>query len=271
MLKRRRLVYKRPWPLSLAQWIKRFTPPIRLHRVSGFAPRRAPSPPSTAGLPYRMIQCGPKMKLIFLLLICAAIIIFPVWFIEVKYDTTLSTIAKTEAKKIVEEAFLKGVADVQAALSKEKKQVAFMHKDQQGRIAGISFDSHAEGKIYQILTDRILHELKDSQDRELHISLGKIAESSILSDFGPNIPLDIWIEGSPHVTLTTKVEQSGINTTLVNILIHAEIEISTLLPFAKEHFTVKFDYPIIRELVVGEVPSIMPDGTKTKPIPLVPN
>ncbi|MFC7442199.1 sporulation protein YunB [Laceyella putida] len=270
MLKRRRFLFRRPWPFSL-KWIKQLAQPIRLRRASGFATRKIAPPPTPSGHPIRMGSRGWRVKLFLLVLIFLVICAFPLWLIESQFEPTLATIAKTEAKKIVQQAFLKGVEDIQQSLNKEKKQVAYLHKDQQGRIAGISFDSHAEGMIYQTLTNRILHELKESQDRELHISLGKIAESSILSDFGPSIPLEVWIEGSPHVTLTTKMEETGINTTMVNILVHADIEISTLMPFAKEHFAVKFDYPIIRELVVGEVPSIMPDANKTKTIPLVPS
>jgi sporulation protein YunB len=199
-----------------------------------------------------------KIKWFLLFFIFCILFILLMWMVESTLKPTLLVIAKTEAKNNAQAAFLKGIEEIQSTLKEDFSKVAYLHKDKQGHIVGISFDGQAEGMIYKVVAQKIQAQLSQSQYRRAQIPLGKILNSSLLSDYGPRIPLNIWMEGSPHITLLSNVESKGINTTMIHILIHANIQLATLMPFNEEHFPVEFDYPIVRELVVGDVPNFYP-------------
>jgi sporulation protein YunB len=199
-----------------------------------------------------------KIRWFLLFFIFCILFILLMWMVESTLKPTLLVIARTEAKNKAQEAFLKGIEEIQGSVKEDLNKVAYLHKDKRGHIVGISFDGQAEGMIYKIVAQKIQAQLSQSQDRRVQIPLGKILNSSLLSDYGPRIPLNIWMEGSPHITLLSNVESKGINTTMIHILIRADIQLATLMPFNEEHFPVAFDYPIVRELVVGEVPNFYP-------------
>ncbi|MBA4601787.1 sporulation protein YunB [Thermoactinomyces mirandus] len=163
-------------------------------------------------------------------------------------------LAEEEARKTAQKAFLKGIEEMQ----KKVKPVATLQVDKQDRIVGVSFNSQLESKAYQVVTERILKELNKEENREIHITLGEIMQSNIFADVGPEIPIQIWVEGTPHVTFSSSIEGKGINTTMITVNLEAEIKMRSLLPLTDEHYTLKFNQPVARQVIVGEVPNFYP-------------
>jgi sporulation protein YunB len=138
--------------------------------------------------------------------------------------------------------------------------VATLQVDKQDRIVGVSFNSQMEAKAYQVVTGQILKELNKEENRVIHISLGEMMQSNIFADVGPEIPVQIWVEGTPHVTFSSSIEGKGINTTMITVNLEATIKMRSLLPLTDEHYTLKFDQPIARQVIVGDVPNFYPFG-----------
>jgi sporulation protein YunB len=175
-------------------------------------------------------------------------------FVNHQLKPVLVSLAEEEAKKTAQKAFLKGIEEMQQKVN----PVATLQVDKQNRITGVQFNSQMEAKAYQVVTQRILKELSKDENRMKHISFGKILQSSIFADLGPDIPVHIWVEGTPHVTFTSSIEGKGINTTLITVNLQAVIEMQSLLPLTNEHYTLKFNQPIARQVIVGEVPDFYP-------------
>lgn len=182
-------------------------------------------------------------------------------FLNHQLKPTIMALAEEEAKKTAQRAFLKGIEEMQQKVN----PVATLQVDKQNRITGVHFNSQMEAKAYQVVTQRILKELNKDENRQQHISLGRILQSSIFANMGPNIPIHIWVEGTPHVTFTSSIEGKGINTTLITVNLQAEIEMRSLLPLTNKHYTLKFNQPIARQVIVGEVPNFYPFGLNSNP------
>lgn len=176
---------------------------------------------------------------------------------------TIIVLAEEEARKAAQEAFLKAIEEMQ----KRVNPVATLQVDKQDRIVGVSFNSKMESKAYQVVTEQILKELNKEENREIHISLGKIMQSNIFADVGPKIPIQIWVEGTPHVTFSSSIEGKGINTTMITVNLEAAIQMRSLLPLTDEHYTLKFNQPIARQVIVGEVPNFYPFGLDSQNLP----
>jgi sporulation protein YunB len=189
-----------------------------------------------------------------------SIFIFLVWAFDRELEPMLRAVAQEEAKKIAQHAFSNGIDEMQKALNGHLHPIATLQKDSQGHIAGVSFNTQTEAAIYKIVSEQLLNELDKTKEYNMKLSLGEIAQSSILSDYGPEIPLKLWIEGSPHVTFSSEIVSRGINTTQVNIYLNADIEVKTLLPITKDQFHLKFNQPLAQQVIVGEVPDFYPIG-----------
>ncbi len=172
-------------------------------------------------------------------------------------------LAEEEARKTAQKAFLKAIEEMQ----KKVNPVATLQVDKQDRIVGVSFNSQMESKAYQVVTEQILKELSKKENQEIHISLGKILQSNIFADVGPEIPVKVWVEGTPHVTFSSSIEGKGINTTMITVNLEAAIQMRSLLPLTDEHYTLKFNQPIARQVIVGEVPNFYPFGLDSRDSP----
>lgn len=159
---------------------------------------------------------------------------------------------------MAQEAFTYAVEEAQGLFEHEQKNVVYFQKNNQGNIVGASLDPKVEAEFYQIVSKRVLEELQHSRDRKFHISLGKLLQSSILSDYGPDVPVEIWLEGSPHLSMKSNIRTTGINNTMLEVTVQAEIEMGILNPYSEDHISTHYEQPIIRQLIVGDVPGFYP-------------
>lgn len=161
--------------------------------------------------------------------------------------------AKTEVKKIAQEAILEGI-EKQKELGNDLNQLVKVEKKQNGETSFIQIDSKVQADIYTHAVSGIYKKLKQLKDRPIEISLGQIWQSELFADHGPYIPLEIWPKGAPKVTLIPKSESQGINMVMVTLNMHVRVEMGVLVPFSEEVMTVESEYPIVQALLVGDVP-----------------
>ncbi|WP_309485156.1 sporulation protein YunB [Thermoactinomyces daqus] len=198
-----------------------------------------------------------------MIIILFSFLIFSLWNLERELEPILRAIAQEEAKKIAQHAFSNGIEQMQKALNGRLQPIATLQTDHQGKIAGVSFNTQTEAAIYKIVSEKLLEELDKTREYSVKLSLGEITQSSILSDYGPELPLKLWIEGSPHVTFSSEIVSRGINTAQVNIYLNADIEVKTLLPLTKDRLHLKFNQPLAQQVIVGDVPDFYPIGIDT--------
>ncbi|WP_168188796.1 sporulation protein YunB [Thermoflavimicrobium daqui] len=254
LVRRRKFLFFHHWWKLRNNWKFRFRNKPPIHQHSSGTYRKFP-----------LIKLRFR-KSIILIFIFSVILFISFWIGENHLQPSLKVIAKTKVKTVAQKAFLKGIHTMNKELNSTKNQLIFLQKDKEGRIIGASFNSQAEVLIYNRVTESIMKELHKSENHIIKMSLGEVVRSSILSDIGMELPLNIWVEGVPHVVLTSKIESSGINTSLVIVYLQAEIDMGVLIPFTEEHFKVKFSQPIVRQIIVGDVPSYFPPAQPILPI-----
>lgn len=190
---------------------------------------------------------------VFLFLLLMVIFLF-IWMMEKQLQPILMTIAKTEVKRIAQDAMLEGIREVEERMQEDLNQVMYFEQDQQGRISYIRFHPRIQAQIYKQVTESVSNKLKSLEEKKVRITIGQIFESKIFADRGPDLSIQMWPKGSSHVNLTPKLEAQGINMVMVTLYIHVQTEMGMIVPFTEQTIPVDFHYPIAQTLVVGEVP-----------------
>jgi sporulation protein YunB len=183
-----------------------------------------------------------------------AILFQVLWMIEKHLHPMLVVIAKTEVKKIAQEAMLAGVRDVERSLAGELGQVMTVEKGSDGRITFVKIDPRIQAKIYEQMAGRLMERMDHLDQHEIGITVGQILQSNIFSDYGPDIPIQLWPKGAPKVNLEPEMKAQGINMVMVTLHLRVHAEMGMIVPFSEESFPVDFEYPIAQAVVVGEVP-----------------
>ena len=72
--------------------------------------------------------------------------------------------------------------------------------------------------------------LKDSENFKEAIPIGQALDSTMLSSFGPRVPIRFQPIGDVQVELSTRKQDAGINMVLVEVYIKIKTELSVFIP-----------------------------------------
>jgi sporulation protein YunB len=214
-----------------------------------------------------------KKSKIYIVCFCVFALLFvSIWLVDRNVHPILVQIAKTEAKRLAQEAIVEGIEE-QVKMGNQLNQVMSIQKDNQGNISFIQINPQVQAKIYQNTTSKIQESLKHLKDKPIEISLGQALDSNIFANYGPPLSVNLWPKGTVKVSLVPKLESQGINMVMVTLIAKIKTEMDLIIPFTEELLHVEVDYPIAQALVVGKVPNYYfynDQGTvKQMPVPPV--
>ncbi|MXQ55515.1 sporulation protein YunB [Shimazuella alba] len=214
-----------------------------------------------------------KKSKIYIVCFCVFALLFvSIWLVDRNVHPILVQIAKTEAKRLAQEAIVEGIEE-QVKMGNQLNQVMSIQKDDQGNISFIQINPQVQAKIYQNTTNKIQESLKHLKDKPIEISLGQALDSNIFANYGPPLSVNLWPKGTVKVSLVPKLESQGINMVMVTLIAKIKTEMDLIIPFTEELLHVEVDYPIAQALVVGKVPNYYfynDQGTvKQMPVPPV--
>ena len=136
----------------------------------------------------------------------------------------------------------------------------------------VKIDSSIQAKLYSQVASGIQKELKHLNRQRIKLSLGQLCQSPFLSDYGPQIPIQLWPKGSSKISLVPDIQSAGINTVLVRLTLRVYSELGVIIPFSKETTVVDLSYPLGEVMVMGEVPEyyFYSNGKETQTLPTLP-
>jgi sporulation protein YunB len=212
-----------------------------------------------------------KQKIILFTVLIFSLLAIAVWLVDRNLHPILIHIARTEVKKVAQQAILEGISE-QLKLSNQLNQVMKIQKDNAGNISYIETNPQIQAKIYQKTTEKIQEVLKHLKDKPIQISLGQAIDSSLFANYGPPLSIDIWPKGSVKVSIVPKLESQGINMVMVTMMLKIHTEMGLVIPFTDDFIPVDVDYPIAQALVVGKVPNyyFYNDRGQVKQVPMIP-
>lgn len=97
------------------------------------------------------------------------------------------------------------------------------------------------------------------------VPMGQALNLPILGNLGPAIPIRFHIIGSAHSDVVANIREFGINNAYVEVLIHFEVNVQIIIPFASKSATVEQNIPVAIGLVKGSVPNIYTNGDGAQP------
>lgn len=173
------------------------------------------------------------------------------WF-EQSVKPVIKSYAKTELKKISQEAVTNGIKEI--ADRQDIHQLMRVEKDKQGKITMLAIDSRLQAKMYSQVSERISKVLNQLRSHNIYLNTGQLLQSTLLADFGPKIPMQIYPKGASQISLVPRLQSTGINTVMISLHLRVKNEMGLLVPYVKDSTMVTVEYPLGEMLMVGEVP-----------------
>lgn len=88
------------------------------------------------------------------------------------------------------------------------------------------------------------------------IPSGVVFQNALLSNLGPKIPVRIHLVGDVTSDIETKITNYGINNAFLEIIVHVDVKMQVLLPFASKECQATTNIPLVMKIIEGDVPEI---------------
>lgn len=136
------------------------------------------------------------------------------------------------------------------------------HTDSSGKVSGFTLNYLAHMRIAAQTTTIVEQTLAKLQAQHQAVPLGQIFGSTLLTRYGPSIPVSMQPMGAVKVDLKTRHKNAGINMVLVEVYVQVTVDMTVLVPLDARMQTVHTELPISYVLVVGGVPDYIaqPNG-----------
>lgn len=180
---------------------------------------------------------------------------------------------RAEAKTQVNIAINHLVTKVLANIDYNREDLVKMTTDNNGNVTQIEYDTLQLNQILYGSLDIIDKSLYAAQtgdkdptlDRVFfdegivyELPIGYLTHISLLSDWGPTIPVRMKILNHVNGEIKTMSEPYGMNNTLLKIVLQVQIEAQAITVLQVNDISVKSEIPLVIQLVNGDVPNISP-------------
>lgn len=124
-----------------------------------------------------------------------------------------------------------------------------------GCVQAITTDSFKINKLKTEITKSVQKEIAKVYDNQIDIPIGAFTNISVLSNFGPCIPVNFNLTGSFSSEIVSTFDQAGINQTVhhIRLMLTSKIMTTSLDYAGKITFTT--DFEIAQSVIVGDIPT----------------
>ena len=150
--------------------------------------------------------------------------------------------------------------DTENILRKQTEIVSLIHKN---------IKAVEQGNVAVLESETDVHLEKD-QTRESNgvaysVPLGRVTDNTLLSNLGPEIPIEFSAIGAVRSDVKTKVVEFGINGGVIEVYIEVKVEIEVIIPLATDTTTVTRNIPIGMGVFRGDVPQFFNGSGNSAP------
>ena len=92
------------------------------------------------------------------------------------------------------------------------------------------------------------------------VPMGAVFNNSFLANLGPKIPIRFSLVGEIKANLKSTITDYGINSALIETVMHLTLNINVILPKATKKNSVESNVPISMKIISGEVPEYYLNG-----------
>ncbi|MDP4552414.1 sporulation protein YunB [Alkalihalobacillus macyae] len=200
------------------------------------------------------------------------------WIVNKGIEPSLISIAETKTRQVaaqaINDAISKKIAD-----GIDVENLIIVHSNESEKVPGYSFNSKVYNRLISEATERVqtylnyveagdldkLETFKNDIDIDYEdtikqkgivysIPLGMATNNVLLSNFGPRIPVRFEMIGDVISNIDTKVKETGINNTYLEVYINIKVEMNVIIPFSTKNTEVSNSVKIGDLFIQGDVP-----------------
>lgn len=214
--------------------------------------------------------------------ICFVIaIMLSLWIINKGIEPTLMDIAEHLTAQMAREAINEAVSQ-QIVDDLEFDDLIQLERDNDGNIVSVGWNAVVINRVLRNTTHRVQNYLKqmgrgerstDIDDEDVshseavvRIPIGQATGNTLLANLGPRVPVHFTVIGDVQTDFITNIEEYGINSVVVELLIEVETNVQIVIPFSTSTTTVTTTVMVDVRTISGKVPEFYSSGQQNPSI-----
>ncbi|MFJ7745239.1 sporulation protein YunB [Peribacillus sp. NPDC097295] len=201
-------------------------------------------------------------------------------YVDKEIEPVIMNVAESEIKRIATETIHEAVDDNISTINLEKIIITNKTDDSN---PSYSFDPGIYNELRSNITKDIQNnlgikkgnpfnkkgpaELNEEQYKTVvyYIPLGVVTGNSLLSNYGPKIPVKMSVIGNVQSDLKTKLTNAGINNVYYELAVDFNVNIQIVIPSLTKETKVSQEVKVGSILMQGDVPSYYSNGNGSIP------
>lgn len=191
-------------------------------------------------------------KILIVLLLVGVLGVFNIYFFHYNYEDMILNLGEKEIKRVSNVLISEAVSSEIEAYDND-----FFVFNDKSELSTLSFDSIKLTNLSNNIIKYINDDLFFNKINVFELPIGFINNNLLLNISGPNIPVCFRYFGETKCELKCVVDDYSINTVIVKIVLDIDMNAQMILPLMSKNIEVNNSYPIVIELLQGEIPDIM--------------
>ncbi len=187
------------------------------------------------------------LAVLLVLVVAAAVCFF-------RCRTAVYQFAKSSAAWRAERAANETVARVMAQHGDLCRSLITTSYNNDNVLASVILDSAGINTIKTAAATAMMDALADMHTLTVRVPLATILRLDWMSGLGPRIAVPLSMTGSVFTTVTSSLEEVGMNQSTYRVNIHVKIGLWIVTPAGYADMTVETDFPMAEAVLLGEVP-----------------
>lgn len=192
-------------------------------------------------------------KLLFSIISVVIIIVF---FFEITVRDRLELSIIAQIKTVSGNAINTAVGDYIKNNTDLNEKIVEINCDDSGDVKSITENAFIVNQFKTDITDVTQRYVDDVMKKHgIKVQLGNFTGLTILSEFGPYIPMDVDATSSISCEVISTFESCGVNQTLHRLQLVLNVDVYVGNPFRIESIAYSTYYEISQTVIVGNIPS----------------
>ena len=188
----------------------------------------------------------------FLMLIILLIFIFesasrPLVKSVAKYQATL------KATEIINEAIL-GELETSGEIIKNAIRINY---SDDGSVNSVVADSYVFSFIKEHISKSLISVFSSANNCRTEIPMGVFSGVAMFSGFGPGVPIEISLIGTPKSEISGELVTTGINQNIYRVVLKYSVDITALIPFYSVNTEVSDEIVLAEIIFTGDIPEVV--------------
>lgn len=197
-----------------------------------------------------------KRKLIkyIVFLLIASIGIFVLFEFKAR-DLVYNTV-DNELEIIAQSSMDNAVLDVLSEYVTDYDDLVIAETSESAKITSLKTDSKKINMLKAELSNEITENIRQGKRVSVSVPIGAFTGLVLLSSFGPEMPVNLRMDGSCTTNIESEFTSAGINQTVHHIYLYVEADVSLTCPIIAHETTIISKYELCQTVIVGSTPNM---------------